>query len=113
MAIINVTMVERAHLSYFLPKSGSINEVRTYQKWDAELKMTPEELEIEKSFSQMRDKDARDKAINDWFNTKKEIEISYELLKFLADAIEDRNNSGAIGIEDPIDLYLEILNYGK
>jgi hypothetical protein len=106
---LNLSMVDRANLAYLIAKSGSIEEVTKYQAWEKELSMSDKEKELEQSFNQIRDKDSKDKSLNEWYNTKNEIELSVEFVNYLAEIISSKNDAKAILITDPIELYQYIV----
>ena len=107
---LNLSMVDRSQAVNMIPCSGNITEVEKYVGWLKELEMTDEEKEIEKSFNQIHNKDEQGKAINDWYNTTKEIELSDELYDYIKSVVIAKNDGCGIGITDSLNLYKEFLN---
>ena len=105
----NLSLLDRANLSSLLPVTGSIEEVKKVSAWQTELNMTDEEKEVEASFNQIHDKEEKDKSLNEWYNTKKEWEISEDLLMYLKSELESKESAKAFSFNDPVELYEEIL----
>lgn len=107
---LNLSMVDRSQAANMIPCTGNVDEVEKYLGWLKELEMTNEEKEIEKSFNQIHNKDEQTKAVNDWYNTTKEIELSDELYDHIKSVVISKNDGGGISIGDSLNLYKEFLN---
>lgn len=106
---LNLSMKDRAEAISILPKTGNLEKVKRVKSWMAELEMTQAEKDIELSFNQIRDKDEKSKALNDWYREIKEIEISDELYSALKTIIESRNGAEALDVDMSFNLYEQFL----
>lgn len=99
----------RSNLTKLIPNSGDLETAAKYFSWVKEVRFTKSENEVLKSFESVRNKEERDKVINDWFHTKTEIEISKEFFDFIVKEIKTRNESHCIQIDDDLELYKYLL----
>lgn len=105
MKKVNLSFVDRASAVDLLPKTGNLEKVKKTREWIKELEMTPEEKEVEQSFNQIRDKDEKSKALNDWYHTSKEMEISDELYSYIKDELSIKDESSSITITENLGIY--------
>jgi len=100
-----LSMLDRATAVDLLPKTGNLEKIKKVKGWIGELEMTPEEKDIETSFNQIRDKEEKAKAVNDWYRTTKEIELSDELYDHIKNELEALNQAESISVTDNMTIY--------
>jgi len=105
MKKVVLSMLDRAKAIDLLPKTGKLSEVKQVLGFVHELEMTKEEKEVEKSFDQIRDKKEKDQALNDWYKTPKDMEISDELYNKLHTELKNRDENSAVTVTDSMSLY--------
>jgi hypothetical protein len=103
----SLSPVDRSFISNLIPKTGNVSEIIQYKGFTEELKFTDKELKIIKSFDQIHNKDNRDKAINEWYHTNADIELSEELTSFIITQLKSLNESHGISLDDPIHVFEE------
>lgn len=111
MKTLNLSLVDRSAAINSLPKSGSLAEVKKYRKWAEELKMTESEKETQKSIQQSRDVARRDEELNKWFHEPNEFQISDNLYDYLVEDAKRREESKGFTVDDPFNLYDQLLRY--
>jgi len=109
MRKLRMSMVERSAISNMVPKTGDLATIKKTQSWLDALKMTDEEKKVEESFNQIRDKNEKDKALNDWYNTESEFEMPDDLFDYLVSEIQKRDAAKGIAFNEPIKLYEKLL----